>query len=137
VAGTEATLVLTFDDACGGIGERIVAVDVQVVDKLTLSNGIGWSPDGSVPYLIDTGNCTLWAFDYDLGDGSLHAARRLVETAESQGNQAGLAVDSAGGLWVAMHWSGRIHRYAPNGTWEEVVTAPSRAHRVSGSGVLR
>lgn len=97
-----------------------------LVDGLTLSNGIGWSPDGGTMYLIDTGPRTLWAFDYRLDDGTPLAGRPLVRMDESEGNPDGLAVDADGEIWVAMHWSGRIHRYAPDGTLREVLPAPTK-----------
>jgi sugar lactone lactonase YvrE len=97
-----------------------------VVDDLTLSNGLGWSPDGETMYLIDTGSRTLWAYDYRLNDGVALAPRPLVVMDESEGNPDGLAVDSTGAMWVAMHWTGRIHRYLPDGTLDHVLAGPTK-----------
>lgn len=109
-------------DGVGGVD----CVATLLVDGLTLSNGIGWSPDGETMYLVDTGPRTLWAFDYRLDDGTPLAPRPLVRMEESEGNPDGLAVDADGAVWVAMHWSGRIHRYAPDGTLQEVLAAPTK-----------
>jgi sugar lactone lactonase YvrE len=36
-----------------------------VLTGLTISNGIGWSPDGSTMYLSDSGTASVDAFDFD------------------------------------------------------------------------
>ena len=36
-----------------------------VLDGLTISNGIGWSPDGETMYLVDSGARTMHAFPFD------------------------------------------------------------------------
>jgi sugar lactone lactonase YvrE len=36
-----------------------------VLDGLTISNGIGWSPDGTTMYLADSGTRDVDAFDFD------------------------------------------------------------------------
>lgn len=97
-----------------------------LVDRLTLSNGIGWSPDGATMYLVDTVPRTIWAFDYDVDTGTVERGRRWVVCSESDGRPDGLAVDAEGCVWVAMHWTGRIHRYAPGGELETVLWAPTK-----------
>lgn len=99
---------------------------VRVVDGLTLSNGIGWSPDESIMYLVDTTDRTIWSFSYDPRTGEIADRRPWVKVGDSQGNPDGLAVDAEGGVWVAMHWSGRIHRYRRDGVLDTVVTAPTQ-----------
>ena len=49
-----------------------------VVDGLTLSNGIGWSPDTQTMYLTDSGTATTWALDYDPVEGISGCARRRM-----------------------------------------------------------
>lgn len=97
-----------------------------LVDRLTVSNGVAWSPDGTTMYLVDTTPRTIWAFDYDVEAGQIGAARSWVECPESEGRPDGIAVDTDGCIWVAMHWTGRIHRYAPNGDLETVLWAPTK-----------
>lgn len=101
-----------------------------LVDGLTLSGGIGWSPDGATMYVIDTVPRVIWAFDYDVERGRAGRGRRWIVCAESEGHPDGLAMDNEGGAWVAMHGSGRIHRYSPGGDLETVLWAPTR--RVTG-----
>ncbi len=86
-----------------------------VVWGLTTSNGLAWSPDGSTAYLNDTGTGTTYAFDYTPQQG-LANQRVLLQTPPLEGRPDGLCVDAEGGVWIAMNGSGRIDRYAPDGT---------------------
>jgi sugar lactone lactonase YvrE len=96
-----------------------------VLREITVSNGIGWSPDGGTAYYIDTPTMRVDAFDHDLGSG-LSGRRPLVNFGEADGVPDGLAVDADGHLWVAMHRGGTIHRYRPDGTFDGLVKVPVR-----------
>ncbi|GAB3688730.1 SMP-30/gluconolactonase/LRE family protein [Saccharopolyspora tripterygii] len=99
-----------------------------LVDGLSAPGGVAWSPDGSRMYLVDMR--TIWVYDYDAQRARAFAGRRWVVCAEADGSPEGLAVDSEGCVWVAMHWTGRIHRYSPAGDLETILWAPTR--RVTG-----
>src|SRR5271170_1937539 len=49
-----------------------------VMTGLTIPNGIGWSPDGTIMYLNDSGTGCLYGFDFDLSTGELGNRRTLV-----------------------------------------------------------
>ena len=89
--------------------------------EVTVSNGIGWSPDGGTAYYIDTPTMRVDAFDPDLS-----GRRPLVHFDPADGVPDGLAIDAEGYLWVAMHRGGTIHRYRPDGTLDGVVEVPVR-----------
>ena len=93
--------------------------------EVTVSNGIGWSPDGGTAYYIDTPTMRVDAFDHD-PDRGLSGRRPLVRFDEADGVPDGLAVDADGHLWVAMHRGGTIHRYRPDGTFDGLVEVPVR-----------
>lgn len=96
----------------------------RLTGQVTAGNGIDWSPDASVLYFVDSGDYRVWAFDFDCRDGSVSRKRVFASVAESDGLPDGLAVDAAGGVWVALFGGGRLHRYAPDGQLTEVIPTP-------------
>lgn len=94
-----------------------------VVTGLTISNGIGWSPDAATMYLNDSGPGTTWAFDYDPLDGLSN--RRVFASAAGDGVPDGLCVDAEGGVWTARWGAGRVQRYDSSGTLDAVVEVPA------------
>lgn len=91
-----------------------------------LINGIGFSPDGTILYATDTTARRIYAYDYDPSAGSAVNKRILVELSEHEGIPDGLAVDSAGYLWSAIWYGGRVNRYAPDGRLERAVELPAK-----------
>jgi sugar lactone lactonase YvrE len=94
-------------------------------DGLTISNGLGWSPDGSTMYLVDSGPRVIQAFAFDAESGTISDGRVLVTIPEEVGAPDGMTVDAAGDVWVAVYGGGRVHRYSPDGVLREVVTVPA------------
>jgi sugar lactone lactonase YvrE len=107
-----------------------------VLREITVSNGIGWSPDGGTVYYIDTPTMRVDAFDHDPYRG-LSGRRPLVHFDPADGVPDGLAVDADGHLWVAMHRGGTIHRYRPDGTFDGLVEVPVRNVTACTFGGLR
>jgi sugar lactone lactonase YvrE len=93
-----------------------------VLTGLTISNGIGWSPDGGTMYLSDSGTATVDAFDFDAASGDLSRRRTIVQSTEPGVAGDGLTVDDGGDLWVAMWGGGAVRRYDPEGSL--LVTVP-------------
>jgi sugar lactone lactonase YvrE len=93
-----------------------------VLEGVTISNGIEWSPDGSLAYYNDTETHQVSVFDYDAASGL--TGRRVF--AEVDGRPDGLTVDSEGGVWVALSDRGVVQRHAPDGELVEVVDVPAR-----------
>jgi sugar lactone lactonase YvrE len=98
----------------------------RLADRVTAGNGIDWSPDASVLYFVDSGDCRVWAFNFDSSDGSVSRKRVFASVAKPDGLPDGLTVDAAGGVWVALYGGGRLHRYAPDGQLTEVIRTPVR-----------
>jgi sugar lactone lactonase YvrE len=96
-----------------------------VLEGLTVSNGLDWSPDGLRAYYNDTDTYRTDVFDYDAESG-LTARRPFVEVSADVGRPDGLAVDSEGGVWVAMNRGGAVHRYTPEGDLDAVVEVPAK-----------
>lgn len=97
----------------------------QVLDGLTISNGLGWSPDGATMYLADSIPGVVHAFDFDGGAGTIARGRVLITVPGEVGVPDGLAVDAAGDLWVAVYGGARVRRYAPDGQLREDLPVPA------------
>lgn len=96
-----------------------------VLEGVTVSNGIEWSPDGSRAYYNDTDTYRTDVFDYD-AEAGLTGRRHFVEVPRDIGRPDGLTVDSEGGVWVAMNHGGAVHRYTPAGALDAVVEVAAR-----------
>lgn len=97
----------------------------RVLGGLTISNGLGWSPDGETMYLADSGPRVIHAFAFDAAQGTISAGRILVTIPQEVGAPDGLTVDAAGNLWVAVYGAGCVRRYAPNGELRQVLDVPA------------
>ena len=91
---------------------------------LTISNGIGWSPDGATMYLSDSGTSLVEAFDFDGVTGAISRRRTLVHIDQSGMSPDGLTVDEQGDIWVGLYNGWGVHRYAPDGTLRASVDIP-------------
>jgi sugar lactone lactonase YvrE len=103
-----------------------------VRDGLTVSNGMGWSPDESTVYLSDSGTKTVWAHDYDPDAGTFGPPRVLLDfTDDPDGVADGLTVDDEGCLWTALWGGGQVRRYSPDGELLAVVDVPGVTNTTS------
>jgi sugar lactone lactonase YvrE len=95
-----------------------------IVTGVSISNGLGWSPDGTTMYYTDTRTGGVDAFDHDPSTGALTNRRRLITV--DRGWPDGLTVDADGCLWVAL-WDGwGVRRYAPDGRLLTTVEVPAQ-----------
>jgi len=91
---------------------------------ITISNGIGWSPDERIMYYTDSHLRLIYAYDFDPESGSIENRREFVRVPLTDGFPDGLTVDNEGFVWSA-HWDGwRITRYDPEGRVERVIPLP-------------
>ena len=87
--------------------------DVTVIDDdLSLSNGLGWSPDGTVLYSIDTIPGLIWSRTYDPSTGATGPRREFLHLTGELPD--GKCVDSDGNLWVAIWGAGQVRCYSPD-----------------------
>lgn len=97
----------------------------EVFGDVVISNGLEWSPDGTLAYYIDTPTQTIAMFDYDRIHG-LANRRTFVDIDPGIGRPDGLTVDAEGGVWVALSTGQVVRRYAPDGSLSEVVEVPAQ-----------
>jgi sugar lactone lactonase YvrE len=96
-------------------------------DKIIVSNGPCWSPEGSIFYFADSWSGEIWAYDYDLDTGDVSNRRTFTTIDTSTGGAAdGATVDAEGCLWSAQVYDGKLVRYAPDGSVDRVIEMPVR-----------
>ncbi len=96
---------------------------VELYGEVRLTNGIGFSPDGRILYHSDTAAGHVIA--HDVGEDGAVRNRRVFARVEP-GAPDGLAVDEAGGVWVACYGGGCVARYGPDGALERRLELPAR-----------
>ncbi|GAA4247399.1 SMP-30/gluconolactonase/LRE family protein [Azospirillum formosense] len=112
------------EDASGALYRIGPDGSVERADEgYTVSNGPALSPDGRTLYHTDSPRRTIYAFAL-AADGTLSGKRVHLRFGEEDGYPDGMTCDAEGHLWVA-HWSGgRVSRFRPDGTLDQVVRLP-------------
>ena len=118
---------MPFDKRPGGA--RLYRLDPDAsltvaVDGVTISNGIDWSPDGTLCYYVDSPLRRVDVFDYDVTTGDLSNRRPFVDVSDVPGMPDGLTVDASGGVWVAFFGGARVCRFSADGTLTTIVHLP-------------
>jgi len=94
---------------------------VRVVDKVTGSNGLGFTPDRKRMYYSDSFDHCIYLFDYDRDTGAIANQRVFVHVTPEDGFPDGMTVDAEGFVGLAL-WDGScLVRFAPDGTEERRV----------------
>lgn len=82
---------------------------------ITVSNGLGWSPDRRRMVFTDSRRHIIYVYDYDAATGAIANRRPFVYTPGEAGVPDGLAIDAEGCVWSA-RWGGwKVTRYDPEG----------------------
>lgn len=115
---------MAYDEAPGA--GRLYRLELDgtcslVLDGLTISNGIGWSPDASTMYVADSGTREIYAFDFDSVTGDIDGRRTFVHIDVPGAAPDGLTVDDNGDVWVALWNGGMVARFAPTGALRSTI----------------
>lgn len=94
-----------------------------VLEDVTISNGLSFTPDGEHAYYVDSPTQRIDIFDVD-DAGELRDRRPWVHVPEEAGTPDGLCLDADGGIWLALHGGGAVHRYDADGRLDERVEVP-------------
>ena len=95
-----------------------------VEEGLHNSNGMGFSPDLSQFYLIDTIPGLVYVYSYSAETGDIKNRRVLIRIDRNDGLPDGMTVDSDGFLWIARWFGGGLSRYDPDGKLERCIPLP-------------
>ena len=112
-------------DAAGGAWFRLDgSVLTPVIDGVSVSNGLAFSPDGRTLYCSNTPSRCVEAFDIDPETGTLSNRRIFLSLAPGDGHIDGATVDTEGGYWLAVVATGTVRRYLPDGTLDRTIALP-------------
>lgn len=124
------TMAMNETDSTGSLYSLAGKAVTKLLDDVTISNGMAWSPNHKTFYYIDTPTRAVRAFDYDLDAGTIANARAVVQIPEGFGWPDGMTSDTQGNLWIAMWGGAKITRWDPN-TGELLEQIPIPAMNVS------
>jgi sugar lactone lactonase YvrE len=111
---------------------------------MTVSNGLGFSPDQRSMYHSDTTSHRIDRYGFDLASGAVTGPERFQQFSTDKtnnygGRPDGAAVDSEGNYWCAMFEGARLLCFAPDGTLLREIALPVRCPTMLafGGGDLR
>jgi sugar lactone lactonase YvrE len=93
------------------------------LDGVTVSNGLGWSPDSRLMYYADSATGSIRVFDNDPTTGEFHNGR-VFATDSAPADPDGLTVDSDGCVWSAKWQGSKVIRYTPDGRVDREIEVP-------------
>lgn len=96
----------------------------ELYGDVSLTNGIGFSPDEKRLYHSDTARSHVIVHDVG-ADGAVSKRRAFAKL--DRGAPDGLAVDRDGFVWVAAYGGGCVSRFDPDGRLERHVDVPADA----------
>ncbi len=89
---------------------------VTLLDSVTISNGLGWSPDGRLLYFADSPTRRVDVFDYDIAAGTLSGRRPFAGFGEGESR-------------TASPWTPRAGSGSRSGARAKCARSPRRASR--------
>lgn len=100
-----------------------------MLEGISVSNGMGFTPDRKQFYHTDSDEREIYLFDYDQFSGNLSNKRVRITTPVGEGVPDGMTVDASGYIWSARWDGGHLFRYTPDGT--EILRVPFPAKKVT------
>ncbi len=84
------------------------------VGKVTISNGLAWSPDYKRMYYIDSPTQLVRSFFFNEESGEIKFEKIVIRVPVEMGTPDGMAIDEEGMLWIAQ-WGGfGVYRWNPD-----------------------
>ena len=125
----------TMDDVDRPVKEPIASlyrVDAsgkvdRKIDGLVVSNGLAFSPDGTVMYHSDSRGPWIDRWRFDHATGEISDRKRLAVLDDETGRPDGGATDAEGNYWSAGVSAARLNRFSPEGRLIESFPVPVAA----------
>jgi L-arabinonolactonase len=96
----------------------------KMEQRIGVSNGPCWSPDGKIFYFSDSKNQVIYAYDFD-GEAGRISNRRVLNDTKAFGYPDGATVDEEGHIWSA-RWEGScVLRIDPKGHITAIIEVPA------------
>ena len=96
----------------------------MMAHDITISNGIGWSPDNNLMYYVDSLRFTIYLYDFEIKTSEIKNKRVFKQFSPDYGTPDGLTVDSVGNIWCAFWGGSKVVCFSPAGDEEEVILLP-------------
>jgi len=97
----------------------------RVLEGMTISNGLAFSPDGATMYHADTPTQVVHRYDYDRASGTPSNQRVFARFTADGDRPDGAAIDSEGCYWIAFYRGGKVLRIAPDGRTLDEFAVPA------------
>lgn len=116
-----------FDDGRGPKSQNLYLIDLNgsctvVAEDIRLTNGLGFSPDGTRLYHSDSARSAVCCYEVQ-ANGTLGPKETFVTT--DNGVPDGLVVSTDGAVWVALaRGGGGVAVYEPDGSFREHIAIP-------------
>ena len=98
----------------------------RVFGGVTISNGLQWHADGRRAYYNDTPTDVVALMNFDAETGTFGDRTLFAAVPDGHGQPDGMALDDAGGVWVALWGGGAVHRYDEAGELTDRIELPVR-----------
>ncbi len=95
----------------------------KLIHGTTTANGMGFSPDLSTFYFIDTPSKNIYAYSYDHATGDV-SDERIFATLTDGGMPDGMCVFPDGRICVAEWNGGKAAIFSPDGSLDELIMLP-------------
>lgn len=96
-----------------------------LIDKVSLTNAIAFSVDGSRMYFSDSETRAIHAYAYDNANGILGEQMEFAKIDENEGFADGSCVDANDNLWNARYYGAFVQQYSRDGAEGIRIDVPS------------
>jgi len=109
------TMCMHLTSRAGNLYRIAETGSLQVmIAGVTIPNGLVWSEDQSIMYFIDTAESSVEAFRYDTNSGDINHWKTVIRVPPQMGSPDGMAIDTAGKLWIAHYGGFGVYRWDPD-----------------------